>query len=177
MNKPAVFILPGLYNSGPDHWQTHWENKYGFTRILQSDWDTPNCNDWIATVDAAIRDLPLKEVILVGHSSACCATVKWAEKYKRTIKGALLVGPSDAEAASYPPGTTGFAPMPSFHLPFPSIVIASSNDEYVTMERAEYFAKQWGSELVNIGDYGHINSACNLGLWSQGFEQLQKLMV
>jgi predicted alpha/beta hydrolase family esterase len=62
------------------------------------------------------------------------------QKYQRIIKGASVVGPSDVEAPSYPPGHTGFAPMPTIQLPFPSIVIASSNDEYVTMERAKYFA-------------------------------------
>lgn len=177
MPQQSVFILPGLYNSGPDHWQTHWETTYGFTRIQQSDWDTPNCNDWIATVDKTVKDLPLDQVILIGHSSSCCAIVKWAEKYKRTIKGALLVAPSDSEAGSYPAGTTGFSPMPQYHLPFPSIAIASSNDEYVTLDRATQFAEWWGSELINIGDYGHINSACKLGLWPEGFEQLKKLMA
>ena len=22
---PPILIVPGLYNSGPDHWQSHWE--------------------------------------------------------------------------------------------------------------------------------------------------------
>jgi predicted alpha/beta hydrolase family esterase len=41
MTDPRLFILPGLNNSGPQHWQTHWEQLYGFTRIQQMDWDTP----------------------------------------------------------------------------------------------------------------------------------------
>ena len=118
----------------------------------------------------------MEEVILIGHSLACCTIVRWAEKYRRIIKGALLVGPSDVEAPSYPPGTTGFSPMPSYKLPFPSIVIASSNDKYVTMERANYFAGNWGSELINAGDLGHINSSSNLGNWPFGISQLQKLI-
>ena len=24
----SFFTIPGLYNSGPQHWQTHWENEY-----------------------------------------------------------------------------------------------------------------------------------------------------
>lgn len=31
----TVFTLPGLYNSGPQHWQSYWENEYGFIRIEQ----------------------------------------------------------------------------------------------------------------------------------------------
>ena len=116
---------------------------------------------------------PLKEAVLIGHSLACCTIVRWAEKYKRIIKGALLVAPSDVEAPSYPAGTTGFSPMPTYKLPFPSIVIASSNDEYVTMERAKEFSANWGSEFVNAGDLGHINSASDLGNWSYGYSILR----
>jgi len=171
-----IFLVPGLYNSGPQHWQTHWEKEYGFTRIEQKEWETPVCDDWLQTIDKVVTRHPLKEVILVGHSLACSTIVRWAEKYKRIIKGALLVAPSDVEAPSYPPGTTGFSPMSIYKLPFPSIVIASNNDEYVTIERAKYFAANWGSELINAGELGHINSASDLGNWPFGFSLLKKLM-
>jgi uncharacterized protein len=175
MNNTAIFLLPGLYNSGPQHWQTHWEAEYGFMRIEQKDWETPVCEDWINTIDVEIARQNLSNVILIGHSLACCTIVHWANKFHRKIKGALLVGPSDVDAPSYPPGTTGFKPMPLNNLPFPSIVIASSNDEYVSMERARHFAYCWGSELHNIGDYGHINSSSNLGLWPEGYMLLEKI--
>jgi uncharacterized protein len=176
MNSNNCFILPGLNNSGPQHWQTHWENEYGFIRINQQDWDTPVCEDWIKTIDAIVSKHPLNEVILIGHSLACCTIVKWAMQYKRIIKGALLVGPSDTEAPSYPPGTTGFTPMPLFKLPFSSIVIASSNDEYVTLERAKLFADSWGSKFINAGALGHINSSSDLGNWPEGYTILQTLI-
>ena len=171
-----IFTVPGLYNSGPQHWQTHWENELGFTRIEQQNWETPVCMDWLKTIDAAIMQYPLNKVILIGHSLACCTIVRWAQQYNRLIKGALLVGPSDVDAPSYPPGTTGFAPMPLNKLPFPSIVVASSNDEYVTLERAEHFADSWGSELINAGNLGHINSSSTLGNWPFGISLLQKLI-
>lgn len=173
--NPIIFILPGLNNSGPQHWQTLWEQQYGFIRIHQKDWDTPHAEDWINTIDAAVMQHPPEQVILVGHSLACCTIVHWARKFNRPIKGALLVGPSDVDAPSYPPGTSGFMPMPLYRLPFPSITVASSNDEYVTMERAQLFAEAWGSRLVDIGPYGHINSASNLGLWPTGMTLLQQL--
>jgi hypothetical protein len=53
-------------------------------------------------------------------------------------------------------------------LPFPSIVVASSNDPYVTLSRAKTFATAWGSEFVMIGEAGHINSASGLGNWEKG---------
>ena len=37
-----VLTIPGLWSSGPLHWQTHWEPKYGFIRVQQRDFDHPN---------------------------------------------------------------------------------------------------------------------------------------
>jgi len=176
MGSNYCFIVPGLNNSGPQHWQTHWENQYGFTRIQQSDWDKPVADEWIKTIEEKIINYPLNQSVLIGHSLACCTIVKWAQRFNHILKAALLVGPSDTEAPSYPPGTMGFMPMPLFTLPFPSIIVASSNDEYVTMERAKFFAARWGSELVDAGALGHINSASDLGNWPQGYAILQKLI-
>lgn len=176
MSANHCFILPGLNNSGPQHWQTYWENDYGFTRIQQAEWDNPVGDEWTKTIEEQLLHYPLNEVVLIGHSLACCTIVKWAARYKHIIKGALLAGPSDTEAASYPPGTTGFTPMPSYRLPFPSIVVTSSDDFYVTMERAKFFAGNWGSQLVNAGALGHINTASNIGNWPQGYAILQQLI-
>jgi predicted alpha/beta hydrolase family esterase len=36
------FIIPGLGNSGPEHWQTYFENSAeNFLRINQQEWDAP----------------------------------------------------------------------------------------------------------------------------------------
>lgn len=175
MNTADILLHPGLYNSGPEHWQSHWEREFGFTRILQNNWETPVLQDWLQGIDRALDGRELSRVILVGHSLACCTIAHWAHERGQLIKGALLVGPSDVEAPSYPPGTTGFAPMPLYKISFPSIVVASSNDEYVSMDRAASFAQAWRSRLVNVGDKGHINSASGLGNWSEGLQLLQQL--
>ncbi|HWB26619.1 MAG TPA: alpha/beta hydrolase [Chitinophagaceae bacterium] len=170
-----IFILPGLNNSGEGHWQTLWQNSYGFTRIEQRDWDNPVCDEWISTIDETLGKYDLQNVILIAHSLANTTVAAWAKKYNRIIKGALLVAPSDTEADTYPPGTTGFKPMALSRLPFPSIVIASNDDYYVTLERAKYFAGCWGSEFVNIGSAGHINLSAGFGEWDAGLQYLQQL--
>ena len=175
MTQPIIFTLPGLYNSGPQHWQTYWEKEYGFTRINQRDWNTPDIEDWINNIDSIVARHQAKQVVLVAHSAACCALANWAGKFKRKIKGALLVAPSDTEAPSYPAGTVGFKPMSLDPLGFPSIVIASNNDEYVSLERARYFADRWGSEFAFICKAGHINSDSKLGNWAVGYQLLQRL--
>jgi predicted alpha/beta hydrolase family esterase len=170
-----ILILPGLGDSGEGHWQTHWEKQFGFKRVNQKDWDTPTCSDWIETIDKEITRSDPSQIILVAHSLACVTTVFWAIHFNRKIKGALLVAPSDVEADTYPPGTAGFSPMPLMKLPFPSITVASSNDYYVTFERATLFANAWGSELVNIGDAGHVNVAAGFGPWESGLKYLRQL--
>jgi predicted alpha/beta hydrolase family esterase len=171
----TILIIPGLGNSGPQHWQSLWEKQYNFTRVEQQNWDEPVCSDWVETLNNFLKNYNLADVILVGHSSACAAIVYWAQKFNIKIKGALLVGPSDTEADTYPAEATGFNPMPLNRLPFPSITVASQNDYYVSFDRATLFAQSWGSELVNIGDAGHVNVASGFGEWPQGLELLKRL--
>jgi predicted alpha/beta hydrolase family esterase len=171
----TILTIPGLGGSGPQHWQSLWEREYGFTRIEQHDWETPNCADWVTNIEAAVKQHDQNSLILVAHSLACATVACWAQQYGTRIKGALLVAPADTEAESYPTGTSGFSPMPLFTLPFPTIVVASTNDFYVTHERAKLFANKWGSEIIRVGEAGHINVGSGFGNWDAGLEILKRL--
>ncbi len=174
-----TLILPGLSNSGPEHWQSRWESMdSSCRRVMQTEWEQPNCADWVATLDRAVAEAD-DAIVLVSHSSACALVAHWAgsaspENIAR-VRGALLVGPSDPEGSNYPPGPTGFAPMPLARLPFPSTVVASENDRYVDLDVAHSYASAWGSRFVNIGTAGHINAASNLGEWPAGYALLEAL--
>ena len=177
--QSIVLILPGLGNSGPLHWQTLWQNAHSdFIRVEQANWETPEKEEWIDTIDQELIKHPLSQVVLVGHSLACTTIAYWAKKYNRKIKGALMVAPSDTETELYKTfQTTGFTPVPLEPLPFKSIVVASEDDIYVSLERATLFAKAWGSEFINIGKAGHINSASGLGEWKQGLKLLNSIKI
>jgi predicted alpha/beta hydrolase family esterase len=170
-------IVPGLGNSGPEHWQTYFQNSGdNFYRIQQQEWDAPTCEDWITTIDQKVSELDLSTVVLVGHSLGCSTIVHWAKKYKRLIKGALLVAPSDLEAPHYTFPATGFAPIPLDKINFKTIVVASSDDVWVSLERAQLFAISWGSEFINIGNAGHINAASGHTNWDEGMSILKTLV-
>jgi predicted alpha/beta hydrolase family esterase len=170
------FIIPGLGNSGPEHWQTYFEKTgSNFQRIVQQEWDTPVCSDWISTIDKALSGHDLSTVILIGHSLGCATIAHWANQNNKKIKGALLVAPSDIEAQNYTFPAKGFAPMPMNKINFPTIVVASTDDQWVTTERAKYFAGNWGSRFINIGNAGHINAASGHYKWEQGLEILKML--
>ncbi len=170
------FIIPGLGNSGPQHWQTFFEKTIqGSTRIMQDEWDAPVCDDWISRINDTLEGEDLSEIVLIAHSLGCCTVAHWAQRYGKKIKGALLVGPSDIEHPVYTFPATGFAPIPLTAIPFPTIVVASENDHWVSMERAALFASSWGSELVSISNAGHINADAGYGEWPKGLEILKQL--
>lgn len=170
------FIIPGLGNSGPQHWQTYFENNLpNARRINQQDWDAPSCDDWLENITNVLKGYNLAEVVLIGHSLGCATIAHWAKRTGKTIKGALLVAPSDIEQPVYTFPATGFTPIPKEIIPFKTIVVGSSNDEWVSLERAQYFAKCWGSEFVDIGKAGHINADAGYGEWPFGLDLLKKL--
>lgn len=168
-----VLTLAGLWNSGPQHWQTHWEHRHPeWKRVQHRDWNNPECAEWVAELDAAIAASE-GPPLLVAHSLACVLVAQWARSDSPLrISGAFLVAPSDIEAPSYPIDANGFAPMPLAKLPFPSIVVASSDDQYVSIERARQFANAWGSRFVEIGPAGHISGDSGYGDWPEGEQML-----
>lgn len=175
MFQSTILLIPGIGNSGLQHWQTIWGRRYGFARVKQQDWETPACADWVSTLNSYVQQYDPDNLVLVAHSAACAALVHWVQQYNVKVKAALLVAPADAEAATFPAGATGFSPVPLIKLPFPSIVVASKNDQFVTLDRAQQFATAWGSDFVNIGDAGHINVASGYGEWDAGLEILERL--
>jgi len=170
------FIVPGLGNSGPEHWQTHFEKSgKNFQRINQQEWESPECLDWIKTIDNVLSNYELSKVVLVGHSLGCATIVHWASHYNKVIKGALLVAPSDLEAPQYTFPAKGFSPIPKQKINFRTIVVTSDDDMWVSIDRAKYFTDCWGSELINIGKAGHINVASGYGQWVEGLEILKTI--
>lgn len=173
---PRVLLVPGWENSGPQHWQSLWEraDPHRFQRVQQRDWNTPDPDEWVRALDDAIAAEPAP-VVLVAHSLGCIAVARWAARFTRPVAGALLVAPADVERADTPEPIRCFAPVPLQPLPFRSILVASSNDEYLSMDRAEHFARCWGSELVPLGVAGHINTASGFGPWPEGERLLETL--
>jgi predicted alpha/beta hydrolase family esterase len=174
MRHATILMLPGWGNSGPEHWQTFWEAEHGYERVVQSEWDSPRLEDWVARLHARIvaDDAPK---VLVAHSLACLLVAHWSRARTGPVTSALLVGPSDVEAPGFPAGPSGFAPMPLWHLAFPSLVVASADDPYLSVERGRQFAQAWGSEHVLLGPRGHLGGAAGLGSWAEGQALLQRL--
>ena len=180
-DRTAVLIRPGLGNSGPDHWQSHLVRRdASLRRVLQDEWDTPHCVDWVKRLDSVVSDLTAP-VVLAAHSSACALVAHWAStaavEHLALVQGAFLVAPSDPDGPNYPAGPEGFGPVPLQRLPFASIVVASSDDRYIAPGTAQRYADAWGSRFVLLQDAGHINASSGFGAWEEGFEMLDSLRV
>ena len=73
-----TLILPGLHDSDPGHWQSRWEARDDtLLRVIQDDWETPHCADWIAKLDQALA-LTGPDTVLVAHSAGCALVAHWA---------------------------------------------------------------------------------------------------
>ena len=173
---PSVLILPGFGNSGEEHWQSLWEQEHrDFKRVVQKDWLRPVCQEWVLALENALKETNA-EVVLVAHSMACLVVAQWASnKYHASIKSALLVAPPNPNETTFPKDAIGFEQIHNGHFDFPSIVVASTNDEYATLEYVQSLAKSWGSVFVNVGAKGHINANSGLGFWDEGWDLLARL--
>jgi len=170
-------IVPGLYNSNPDHWQSIWQTQFpdDFYRVNQLDWSTPRCSDWVETLEQELQKFNLSDLILVGHSLGCIAIANWSERYKHIIKGALLVAPADAEDENFLDSVSGFAPISLRPMPFPTLVVSSLDDPYTNPDRAMFLARSWGSEFLGMYKAGHINEISGYGNWPFGLELIEKV--
>ena len=177
MPGARILVLPGLGGSGPDHWQTLWEARHGYERVVQDDWDRPSLAGWVERLDGAVGRAP-GPVVLVAHSLACAVLAHWAARAPASkVVGALCVAPADVDSEMHTPDEARcFAPLPLAKLPFPTIVVASRTDPYVRFARAQQIAEGWGARLVDAGRLGHINADSGVGEWPEGHRLLEELL-
>lgn len=178
---PTILTVPGLGGSGPSHWQTLWEVSRPDThRIELGMWDQPHRNAWVTKIDQAVRAAQAP-VIFAAHSLGCLAVAWWAEMspqpYGWPVAGALLVAPADADRSDAPAELKGFAPTPRKSLPFPSILVASTDDPWIEIERARDLASFWGSHFIDTGAQGHLNAASGIGWWEEGQAMLNRVIA
>lgn len=70
-NDVRILLVPGGGGSGPDHWHSYEEAADPRAdRVVERDWEAGTREEWVATLDRAIRadDRP---TVLVPHSLGC----------------------------------------------------------------------------------------------------------
>jgi predicted alpha/beta hydrolase family esterase len=172
-------VVPGLFDSGPEHWQTHWlESRPQALKVDLGAWDAPVPDQWVGRLDRSIARRR-RPVFLIAHSLGCLAVSWWAQQASQDrlakVRGALLVAPPDVDRPDVHPLLRPFAPAPRAPLPFPAMLVASRTDPYARFASLVALAEAWDAELVDAGDLGHINAASDLGDWPDGLALLDRL--
>lgn len=176
-SEADILIVPGLGNSGPDHWQSRWQERLSTARrIDQDNWDKPERHAWSTRVAEAVNQTT-RPVVLVAHSLGIPAVINAVPRFLADVRGALLVAPPDLESKKLKPHSLKtFGPYPRDPLPFPSITISSRSDPYCDYAVAEDLAAAWGSLFIDAGEAGHINSESGYGPWPEGSLAFAKLL-
>jgi predicted alpha/beta hydrolase family esterase len=163
-------LVPGRFNSGPGHWQSIWELELPiWKRVVQRNWDDSD----VHRLNGSLRRLLAqctRPALLVGHSLGALAACCLADENPMLVGGVMLVAP--AEPARF----YAEDDVPTKALRVPSLLVASHNDPFLEFPRAEHWAKNWGSELVDLGEVGHINVESGFGAWSFGKDLLCRLV-
>jgi hypothetical protein len=178
MNSSDILLLPGWQNSGPGHWQTVWEQQRGCTRVEQHDWQRPLRGDWTARLQDEVLARP-GPVVLAEHSLVCLLAAWWAAHSTEAhrVAGALLVAPPEIERDDLRQAIPGWSPPARARLPFPAVVVASTDDPYGSAAYTSRLAQDWGAAYYSVGPRrGHINADSGLGDWGEGWRLLMDLV-
>jgi len=171
-------LIPGGGGSGVDHWHHRWAASLPHCSwVDQADPDGGTQPEWVATINNAIA-ASSTPAVLVAHSLACIAVAHWATAHDGPVAAALLVAPADIDDDWAEPDSLykRFQPIPLHPLPFPSTVVASTNDRLLTSDRARSFATAWGAKLEIAGDHLHLGSDALLDTWPTGRGYLRELV-
>ncbi|MBS7698058.1 MAG: serine hydrolase family protein [Cryobacterium sp.] len=165
-----ILFVPGLGGSGPDHWQSRWEEKLSTAkRVEQDDWSRLAVEPWRQRLVQRVAKAR-RPVVLVAHSAGVAAVAHAAAHFPPgVVRGAFLVAPPSRRAMQELAACEAdFADVPDAPLPFPALLVASQTDPYSSFTEAEAFAAAWGAELADAGDSGHINADSGHGPWPEG---------
>lgn len=162
MSTPCVLLVPGRGNSEPGHWQSLIEARLpGVQRVSQDDWNDPSLDAWSRNIDRAVRALDHRPLI-VAHSFGCLAAAHAQITLGTPVGATLFVAPADPQRFDLPHWL--FAEP----LGRPGVLIASDNDPWLSLEKAQMLAADWGVRCVSLGPAGHINVASGYGSWPLG---------
>lgn len=164
----TYLIVPGFTNSGPEHWQTFIQRKYGnVVRVEQDDWNRPSA-DWVEKLAQTINETE-GDIVLLGHSCGAVAVSQWAIAHSvDRVKALVLVAPADVDAQEAIEPIRQQRPLPTKNLGYKSLLIHSDNDEHLDESRACELASQWGCKAYLITGGGHLHTAAGYGEWLEG---------
>ncbi len=169
-----ILVVAGHEGPGAAHWQSRLIAKLSAARLVEQE-------DWLyGSLDVAVNRLvdaveqATKPVIFVAHSAGtilvahAIPTLRVCGLVERAKGGFLVAPPNEQSLRALHGIDPKFALVPRDPLPFPSVLVASSNDPHSSLEDSSDLALAWGSKLIEAGASGHINTESGHGPWPEG---------
>ncbi|WP_436533904.1 RBBP9/YdeN family alpha/beta hydrolase [Actinoplanes sp. HUAS TT8] len=191
-----VLLVPGRGVAKADHWAQQWARDRGYRWAPEPPGPPYRPAERVADLERVLGESD-EPAILVAHSAGCLTVAYWAERQPYgppTLGEVPLVSMAGFDkitsgACGQPAGVDNGGPVvgallvtppyveevPRRRLPFRAIVVASRDDPHAVFGEQERFAREWGAELVDAGNVGHLDSATGFGPWPQGEELLDRL--
>jgi predicted alpha/beta hydrolase family esterase len=172
--QPTLLIVPGLRDHVAQHWQTLLaEGRCDVRGVPPMGRDDLDCQARVDAIERMAQAIA-GPLVIVAHSGGCLMVAHWARQTRRPVTAALLATPPDFDTPmpeGYPTlealGAGGWFPVPRQRLPFSALVAASRNDPLGRFDRVSALARDWGAQLADLGDVGHLNPASGFGPWPQ----------
>ncbi len=140
---PRLLIVPGLYDSGPAHWQSWLQQQYRDSRrVVQRDFSRPDLQRWADRIQSTLASAGGSEGedewLAVAHSFGALALARHLDEHPESpIRQVLLVAPAEPDKF----GVAGL--LPHRRLAVPSTLIASQNDPWMSAASAQRWAGRW----------------------------------
>ncbi|MGE4395836.1 MAG: RBBP9/YdeN family alpha/beta hydrolase [Sulfurimonas sp.] len=172
-----VLILHGWGGSNFPHWQSWLSGEiakdYGCVSFLKfSNIDLPNKDEWMSELKRELEEF--KPNIVICHS---VANILWFhvcnEGGIKELDNLFLVAPPSLkcdikELKSFFPCN-----IPTKLYAKKALLIASTNDPYMTMQEADELQKALDIEMLVLQNAGHINSESGYGEWPWMLEEIK----
>lgn len=160
-----TLIVPGLDGSPAPHWQHWWANTDPSAQMV----DLPEPAKPVPAlweVELATKIMEHPDSVLVGHSLGAVLIARMLATWPQVrVRAALLVAPAETAGNDR---IAPFGPIPELRFDIPTTLVASRNDPWMAFDRARHLAQAWGSDLVDLGQAGHVNVASGFGPWPLG---------
>ncbi len=164
-----VLLLHGWGGSDFPHWQS-WlageiAKEYGYVSFLKfSDFEFPDFAVWKKELTAHLKDF--RPDIVICHS---LANTLWFHLCNtnavKKVQKLYLVAPPSLKCDI--PELESFFPLEMPKNPYAdkTLLVASSNDPYMSMDEAKELQDSLGVEMIVLENAGHINADSGYGEW------------
>lgn len=173
----TLFCIKDEQEQAKSHWLNLWEKGYPISCSVSC---SPNQTiiDNIDIINQRFEQIP-PYAFIVAYGYGCIAFLAWLTQVglltQRTICGAILVAPPLDDEGQVPILLKNT--IQRAYTNFPTTLVASENDAYCTLAKAQSFAHNIHARFYNAGKVSHFEQQAHLGSWEKGMALMQTMLL